>query len=125
MLNQPKIWLLDEPTASLDAQSERKVIEAISVYVKPQDILVIATHKPMMASALANRIVLMQRGMIIEDGGKDEVLEKMTRPIHKEPEVPPSTLNVEVAPKKVEGTSFKDLQSDNTQANKKSDRHVI
>ena len=73
-LSQPKIWLLDEPTASLDNDTEKQVLKAITALVKADDILIIATHKPTLAAQLANRVIIMQRGEVMADGKPEIVL---------------------------------------------------
>ena len=79
LLAQPTLWLLDEPTASLDVDSERRVLEAISQHVKPDDILVISTHRPALAAQLASRVILMERGSIKADGKPEVVMPKIMR----------------------------------------------
>lgn len=71
---QPTIWLLDEPTSSLDSASENRVMEALKQQVQPQDILIIATHRPMLAANIANRIILMHQGEIQKDGSPQQVM---------------------------------------------------
>ncbi len=78
-LAQPKIWLLDEPTASLDNESEKQVLQAISSHVKADDILIISTHRPALAAQLATRVIIMQRGEITADGKPETVLPKMIK----------------------------------------------
>jgi len=80
-LTQPKIWLLDEPTASLDNESEQKVLQALQDHVKPEDILIISTHRPALAAQLATRVIVMKNGEISADGKPESVLTKM----HKRP----------------------------------------
>jgi ATP-binding cassette subfamily C protein LapB len=76
-LGQPKIWLLDEPTASLDFDSDQKVLEAINNRVKPDDILIISTHRTGIAVKMANRVVVMENGSVVEDGKPEQVMAKM------------------------------------------------
>jgi ATP-binding cassette, subfamily C, bacterial LapB len=78
-LAQPRVWLLDEPTASLDAEGDAKVLEAIAAYIKPEDILVVSTHRVALALKIANRVILMQQGQIIADGKPDEVIPQAMR----------------------------------------------
>ena len=73
-VSSPRIWLLDEPTASLDLQSEERVMSAIDALVGPRDIVVIATHKPRLVRRFASRVLVMNRGEIMNDGSPDEVL---------------------------------------------------
>jgi ATP-binding cassette, subfamily C, bacterial LapB len=70
---QPRVWLLDEPTASLDSDSEARVIEALRSSLRPDDILIVATHKPKLLS-LCNRVIVMQKGAVVDDGPPDKVL---------------------------------------------------
>ncbi|WJG09307.1 ATP-binding cassette domain-containing protein [Aliiglaciecola sp. LCG003] len=77
LLGQPKIWLLDEPTSSLDVETEKQVFEAIQSQLKPEDILILSTHRPGLAAQLANRVVVVNRGEVIEDGKPDTVIPKL------------------------------------------------
>ena len=76
-LAQPKIWLLDEPMASLDNESEQKVLQALQENVKADDILIISTHRPALAAKVANRVIVMQRGEVVNDGKPEDVLSKI------------------------------------------------
>jgi ATP-binding cassette subfamily C protein LapB len=69
--------LLDEPTASLDAESEAKVWQVLAEQVRPEDMLIVATHRPMQALKLATRVVVMQQGNIVRDGRPEVVLPQM------------------------------------------------
>ena len=77
MLSQPRVWLLDEPTASLDAESEAKVWAALAEHVAEQDILIVATHRPAQAAAIATRVLVMQRGEVVRDGRPAELMPQM------------------------------------------------
>lgn len=76
-ITQPRIWLLDEPTASLDAESEARVWQVLAEQVRPEDILIVATHRPMQALKLATRVVVMQEGNVVRDGKPEVVLPQM------------------------------------------------
>jgi len=76
-LSQPNIWLLDEPTASLDFESDQRVLNAIKRRVKPDDILIISTHRTAIAAKMANRVIVMEQGEIIDDGKPEQVLAKL------------------------------------------------
>ncbi|MGE0113182.1 ATP-binding cassette domain-containing protein [Aquabacterium sp.] len=78
-LRRPKVWLLDEPTASLDRQSEVRVIEALHSALRAEDILVLVTHKPEMLS-LVNRILVVAQGRVVMDGPRDAVLARLQAP---------------------------------------------
>ncbi|MGO4893195.1 ATP-binding cassette domain-containing protein [Flavobacterium sp. W21_SRS_FM6] len=71
---QPRIWLLDEPTASLDNDTEQKAWQVIKERIKPDDILVVSTHRPVQALSLANRVIVMQHGEVVQDGKPEHVM---------------------------------------------------
>lgn len=75
-LARPRVWLLDEPSASLDTESEERVVKALQSHTRPTDIVLIATHRPRLLS-LANRLLIMRRGQVIADGPPAEVIQAM------------------------------------------------
>jgi ATP-binding cassette subfamily C protein LapB len=77
LLAKPKIWLLDEPTASLDNQSDQQVMQALKKHIADDDIVVIASHRQAWATEFANRVMLMRDGRIIDDGKPEQVLTKL------------------------------------------------
>ncbi|MCV5801965.1 ATP-binding cassette domain-containing protein, partial [Escherichia coli] len=66
MLQNGRFWLLDEPTASLDARSEKLVMEGINKYTQSTTNLMI-THQ---LAPLQNvsQILVMQDGQIVQRG---------------------------------------------------------
>jgi len=77
VITQPRIWLLDEPTASLDGESEAKVWEVLEENIAPEDILIVATHRPMQALRLATRVIVMQQGEVTKDGKPENVMPQL------------------------------------------------
>ena len=75
-LRQPKIWLLDEPTASIDRTFELKVTAALKQNIKSDNTLVLITHKPEMLS-LVDRVIVVVDNKIMLDGPKAPVLQKL------------------------------------------------
>ena len=84
-LRQPDIWLLDEPTASLDRNVESQVISALKTTLQPKDTLVLVTHKIEMLEVV-DRVIVIVNHQIIMDGPKQEVLARLQSP----PPAPPS-----------------------------------
>lgn len=80
VINHPRIWLLDEPTASLDMESETRVWKTIEENLRPEDILVVATHKPMQAAKWATRVIVMHQGEVVKDGRPESVLPQIMAP---------------------------------------------
>jgi ATP-binding cassette subfamily C protein LapB len=85
IIDQPRIWLLDEPTASLDVDSEAKVWAALAENVGPDDILIVATHRPMQAIKIATRVIVMQQGEVVKDGSPENIVPQWmaSAPMHK------------------------------------------
>ncbi len=79
LLRKPTIWLLDEPTASMDHGLETKVIHALQAELRerPDSTLVLVTHKPQMLT-LVDRIIVFAKQRIVMDGPRDAVLQKLT-----------------------------------------------
>jgi ATP-binding cassette subfamily C protein LapB len=83
-VNQPRIWLFDEPTASMDRDMEQRVWQALETALRPDDIVVVSTHRPMLASRLVDRVLIMQRGRVVQDRSPETLLPRMVgRPTAK------------------------------------------
>ncbi len=78
-LRQPKIWLLDEPTSSMDRQTERQVIDALTRSMRATDTLVMTTHKHELLE-LVDRLIVVANHEIVLDGPKDKVLARLQNP---------------------------------------------
>lgn len=76
LLAQPRIMLLDEPTASMDAHLEAKVMKHLFEEISAESVLVVVTHKAGVLQHV-NRIVVVDKGRILIDGPRDEVLARM------------------------------------------------
>ena len=73
LIGQHKIWLLDEPTSSMDLDTEIKVLDAIDNLVQPDDIVIISTHRPLVAAKTANRVIALRKGEVVIDGKPEDV----------------------------------------------------
>ncbi len=74
VLKNPPILILDEATSQLDAESDRLITDALERLVKGRTVLFIA-HR-LSTVRLAQRIVVIQEGRIVEHGSHDELLQK-------------------------------------------------
>ncbi len=72
----PRIWLFDEPTASIDNNTEAAVLNAVDEVLSPDSIMVMVTHKAQLLSRF-DRIVVMAGGRIHRDGTAQEVISEM------------------------------------------------
>ncbi|MFK0209473.1 type I secretion system permease/ATPase [Agrobacterium sp. NPDC090283] len=77
LFGKPFLIVLDEPNASLDAEGEVALTNAIAVARQRGAIVVIVAHRPNALSAVDNVLVLAQ-GAMVTFGPRDEVLRKTT-----------------------------------------------
>lgn len=75
-LRRPTVWLLDEPTASLDRALEAQILRALRGNLRREDTLVLVTHKPELLR-LVNRVIVVARHQVLLDGPRDEVLAQL------------------------------------------------
>ncbi len=76
VLANPKIWLLDEPTANMDDVTENKIMQILNTSITKDQTLVVVTHKPTLLR-LVDRIIIMTPQGIVMDGPRDEILGKI------------------------------------------------
>lgn len=74
VLKNPPIMILDEATSALDSESERFVQDALEKMMENRTSLVIA-HR-LSTIQKADWIVVMERGIIVEQGSHQELFEK-------------------------------------------------
>jgi ATP-binding cassette subfamily C protein LapB len=76
LLARPRILLLDEPTASMDAQLEAQVMKHLFEEMPKHSSVVVVTHK-MGVLPYVDRILVIDGGRIVLDGPRDEVLARL------------------------------------------------
>lgn len=74
LLYDPAILILDEATSSIDSESERLIQKAIDTMIKGRTSIVIA-HR-LSTIRKANKIIVMDKGKIVEAGTHDELMQK-------------------------------------------------
>ncbi|MBN1823969.1 MAG: ABC transporter ATP-binding protein [Endomicrobiales bacterium] len=74
ILKNPPILVLDEATSSLDAESEKLVQEAIEKLMQNRTVIMIA-HR-LATVKKADRIIVLDKGVIVEDGTHEQLLER-------------------------------------------------
>jgi len=65
---QPKVLLFDEPTSALDPEMVGEVLEVMQSLAKTGVTMVIVTHEMGFARRVANRVVFMEAGRVVEQG---------------------------------------------------------
>jgi ATP-binding cassette, subfamily B, bacterial len=71
-LTDPRLLILDEATSSVDTETEREIQAALENLVKGRTTLAIA-HR-LSTLRRADRLVVLERGRIVEIGSHDELL---------------------------------------------------
>ena len=70
---EPKILFFDEPTSALDPELTGEVLKVIKSLTDLNITMVIVTHEMAFAKEISDRIIFMDKGVIIEDASPDEV----------------------------------------------------
>ena len=76
LLSEARLWLLDEPTANLDSESEARVLGVVQAKLTSASTMVLVTHK-LQLLALTERVIVMADGQIVLDGPRDQVLARI------------------------------------------------
>lgn len=79
-LRKPTLWLLDEPTASMDRNLEQVVTLSLRKALRPETTLILVTHKAEMLE-LVDRLIVIANHQIVLDGPKAQVLERLQNPL--------------------------------------------
>ncbi|MFV0360469.1 type I secretion system permease/ATPase [Tropicimonas sp.] len=77
LLPRPRVLILDEPTSSMDMASEKLFIQRLGAALRQRRMtLVVSTHR-MGLLDLAERLVVLDKGRVLQDGPRDEVLRRL------------------------------------------------
>ena len=77
LVSPSKLLFLDEPTGSMDTQTEMYFIEHLKTALAPDQTLLVSTHRNNMLS-IVNRLIVIDAGKVIADGPRDEVLSHLS-----------------------------------------------
>lgn len=72
---KPKVLLFDEPTSALDPERVNEVLQVIQQLAKQKITMVIVTHEMDFAKHVADRIIFMADGHIVEQGPAKQVID--------------------------------------------------
>jgi ATP-binding cassette subfamily C protein LapB len=72
LIREPRVLLLDEPTAWLDDASERQLIQQLTPWLRHRT-LVVATHRPAVLQWV-DRVIVLEGGRVVADGPRDQLL---------------------------------------------------
>ena len=77
---KPKLLLFDEPTSSLDPELVGEVLDVMRGLASEGQTMVIVTHEMGFAREVADKVVFMDRGQIVESGEPNEVFDSPAMP---------------------------------------------
>ena len=80
LINEPEVLLLDEPTASLDPDTADWIRGHLDHYRKQRGAtILLASHNMVEVERLCDRVIIMRRGTIVDDGTAPELLARYGR----------------------------------------------
>jgi len=68
LIMQPKVMLFDEPTSALDPETINDVLEVMQELAESGMTMIVVTHEMAFASHVADRVIFMDHGSIVEEG---------------------------------------------------------
>lgn len=76
----PGLLFFDEPTSALDPELTGEILKVIRSLAKEHMTMVIVTHEMAFARDVADRVVFMDGGVIVEEGAPQNVIERPQNP---------------------------------------------
>ena len=70
---EPKLMLFDEPTSALDPELVGEVLEVMQTLAREGMTMIVVTHEMGFARRVADRVVFMDEGLVLEEGPPDEL----------------------------------------------------
>ncbi|MCF3973972.1 amino acid ABC transporter ATP-binding protein [Paracoccus salsus] len=77
---EPQVMLFDEPTSSLDPEMVGEVLDVMRDLAHTGVTMIVVTHEMGFASQVADRVIFMDAGLIVEQGPPDQVLSNPQEP---------------------------------------------
>ena len=78
LLTKPDVFLLDEPTASMDNRQEQRCLQVLRQELTKGQTFIVSTHKTALLD-LVDRLIIMDNQRIIIDGPKQAVLDELRK----------------------------------------------
>ena len=74
LANDPEVIMFDEPTSALDPELIGEVLSVMTKLAEEGTTMIVVTHEMNFAADVADRIVFMENGRVVEEGPSEEVL---------------------------------------------------
>lgn len=75
---KPKMLFFDEPTSALDPELTAEVLKVLKELAEEKMTMIIVTHEIDFARSVADRIIFMDNGTIVEEGKPENVIDNPT-----------------------------------------------
>ncbi|UHS59414.1 amino acid ABC transporter ATP-binding protein [Agrobacterium vaccinii] len=75
----PQVLLCDEPTSALDPELSEEVVDVLGKLAREGTTMVMATHDLRLASRIANNVVFLEAGKVVETGTADAIFRAPTQ----------------------------------------------
>ena len=72
---KPDIMLFDEPTSALDPEIPGEVLNVMKLLAKEHTTMIVVTHEMGFAKEVADRVIFMDGGVIVEEGTPKEIFD--------------------------------------------------
>ena len=72
---KPKVMLFDEPTSALDPELVGDVLDVMKALAKEGMTMLVVTHEMNFARTVSNRVIFMEKGVVVEQGSSKEFFE--------------------------------------------------
>ncbi len=96
-LLEPILLFLDEPSGNIDMASERLLIQRLKKAFRPDQTVIITTHRYNML-ALVDRLIVLDNGRIVADGPREEILARLSRGVAQPAPAPGVAASITPAP---------------------------
>lgn len=100
LTQQSEILIMDEPTAALDFGNQQLVLSRMKTLSRLGKSVIMVTHDPDHALFCADRVVVMDKGTVIQNGTADECI--TTETLHRIYDTDARVLDVELEPGRIE-----------------------
>ncbi len=80
LATEPKLMLFDEPTSALDPELVGEVLAVMRSLAEAGMTMIVVTHEIRFAREVADRVVFMDQGVIVEQGPPEQVLDRPREP---------------------------------------------
>lgn len=77
--HKPKLLIMDEPTVGIDPQSRNNILEVVKGLREEGTTIIYTSHYMEEVEAICSKLIIMDKGTIIEEGDKEEIKSKYKR----------------------------------------------